>query len=210
MKRVLIEPHLLPCIEYFSRVCDAGELLLETSEHFVKQSYRTRYRVNTPSGAVTLIVPVTNKSGKVPLRDVRIDYGQKWQNHHWRTIESSYGNAPFFEHYAQHFHDPIFRKWESLTRFSLELLTICLKLLELHISVRETLSYEKVSEVGITDLRNRIKQEVAPSSQNHFRPVPYTQVFGSAFVENLSLLDLLFCKGPDARKIVRESVRSNH
>ena len=38
---------------------------------------------------------------KYSLAEVRIDYGQKWLNNHWRTIRSAYGKAPFFEHYCE-------------------------------------------------------------------------------------------------------------
>jgi hypothetical protein len=38
-----------------------------------------------------------------------------------------------------------------------------------------------------------------------YRPAPYTQVFGSTFVKNLSLIDLIFCEGPVASLIVEAS-----
>jgi hypothetical protein len=210
MRPVLIEPHLFPCIEYFSCLHTARELFLETSEHFIKQSYRSRYRINTSAGAVTLIVPVTAKSGKVPLREVRIDYGQKWQNRHWRTLVSGYGNAPYFEHYAEEVHDSLFRKYDTLVAMSKDLMTICLKALNLDITLMETPGYRKVSEPGFLDLRNTITAKAPWSARVYYRPVAYTQVFGSAFVENLSVLDLLFCTGPDATRTIRESARQNH
>jgi hypothetical protein len=210
MRPVLIEPHLFPCIEYFTCICSARELVLETSEHFVKQSYRSRYRINTPAGALTLVVPVTDKSGKVPLRDVRIDYGQRWQNRHWRTLVSGYGNAPYFEHYAEEVHGSLFRKYDTLVAMSKGLMTMCLDSLKLDIALQETPGYREVSDAEFLDLRNTISAKAPWQARRYYRPVAYTQVFGSGFVENLSVLDLLFCTGPDATRIIRESALQNH
>lgn len=155
-----------------------------------------------------MVVPVT-RTGKVPYRQVRIDYSQKWQNRHWRSIVTSYRNAPYFDHYADLLHNPIFQRWESLCELSVTLLTICLKSMGLSIPLEETSEYHKSSNNDPTDLRHVIDARAPWNARNLYRPVPYLQVFGSSFVENLSVLDLLFCAGPDALRIIRDSACSN-
>jgi hypothetical protein len=85
MKRVCIEAHYLPSLEFFCAIRDFDVLRLEVSEHFVKQSYRSRCNVLTAQGGQMLSIPLTAKHGKVPLRDVQLDYNPKWQTNHWRT-----------------------------------------------------------------------------------------------------------------------------
>ena len=38
---------------------------------------------------------------------------------------------------------------------------------------------------------------------------PYDQIFGVNFVPNLSVLDLLFCKGPESKDILKLSKKND-
>jgi hypothetical protein len=90
------------------------------------------------------LVPLTSKHGKVLITDIRIDYSQKWLNNHWRTIESAYRNAPFFEHYADQVQKVLQKGHTFLYDLNMELLTICLKWLKSDISIEESITYEKI------------------------------------------------------------------
>ena len=93
----------------------------------------------------------------------------------------------------------------NLFPFTKNLLSLCLKLLDIEKSVIFTETYQKVPEKGIIDLRSTIhpKNPVPPSSL--FNPQPYIQLFGNEFVPNMSVVDLLFCEGPNARNIIAQS-----
>jgi hypothetical protein len=88
---------------------------------------------------------------------------------------------------------------------NLELLTMCLRWLRLHQDLKETLTYEKTYGEEIFDGRSFVNAKNTENIGNIYRPVSYQQVFGNAFVENLSLLDLIFCCGPEAGRIVKAS-----
>src|SRR5688572_25723175 len=130
MSAVLIESQYLPPIAYFAALQSCDEIILESHEHYIKQTFRNRCAINTSQGRVDLIVPLTSKHGKTVISDVRIDYTQKWLNNHWRTIQSAYANAPFFEFYADDLHQVLFKKHEFLLELNGELLSMCLKWLK--------------------------------------------------------------------------------
>ena len=71
----------------------------------------------------------------------------------------------------------------------------------------ETESYEKATKEGIVDLRSAIHPKKGEVARSFYQPAVYYQVFGNKFVQNLSLIDLIFCEGPGARAIVRASVK---
>jgi hypothetical protein len=210
---VLIELHYLPCISYFALAFREKSLLIEKHEYFVKQSYRNRCYINTEHGRHSLNVPLTNKHGKRLITDVQIDHTQKWVNNHWRTIVSAYANAPFFEYYSDDLEKALYRKQTFLYDFNVELLTMCLKWLSAKISVSETQEYRKPEELSnytdILDYRGMITPKDERYQSKLYNPVPYQQVFGNAFVQNTSLIDLIFCAGPEAGRIVRASSREN-
>jgi hypothetical protein len=209
MPKVLIEAHYLPCIAYFAVIQRFNEVCLEKYEHFVKQSFRNRCYINTEHGRDVLIVPLTSKHGKVPIKDVRIDNSQKWVNNHWRSICSAYGKAPFFEFYAEDLEKILFGEPTFLYDLNYELLTMCLKWLKSSVTVKETLSYEKNILDGKNDLRSRIDVKDEESINLVYTKKGYQQVFGNAFVANLSIIDLVFCCGPEAGSIITASFRAN-
>jgi hypothetical protein len=206
----LIELHYLPCLAYFSCLSRFQTAIIERYEHYEKQTYRNRCHINTAQGWEQLVIPVTSKHSskdgsfrKSNVTEVKIDYSQKWLNVHWRTIESAYRKAPYWEHYADELHWVMHRRHDYLYDLNFELLTLCLKWLALPVAVRETVSYEENPDVSIQDFRNAIQAKKPKVNMKYFRPVVYQQVFGKSFVENLSLIDLIFCEGPNALHLIR-------
>ncbi len=206
MSSILIEAQYLPPIAYFAAIEHASTIIIEKHEHFQKQTYRNRCHLLSSHGIETLILPLTSKHGNVSITDIRIDYSQKWLNHHWRSIQSAYGRAPFFDHYAHDLENVLFAKHTFLYDLNYQLLSMCLKWLKWNVPVEESLTYEKKIDSSTLDLRSLINPKKTYIEEKFYKPAPYTQVFGSTFVKNLSLIDLIFCEGPAARLVVEESV----
>lgn len=205
--RCLIESHYLPSVAYLACIAPFDTVVLERHEYFIKQTYRNRCHIATANGIGRLTVPLTSKHGKVLITDVKVDYNQKWLNMHWRTIESAYRNAPFYEHYADDLRSILFKRTTYLYELNSELLTICLKWLGYKKTILESASYEKVPDSQVTDRRNRVDAKNPALATDFFTPVLYHQVFGREFEENMSLIDLVFCEGPNARTVVESSAR---
>lgn len=205
--KVLLALHYLPNLEYFAVVLGANTIILEKHEQYIKQSYRNRCFINTANGLLKLIVPVTAKHGKALVCDVKVDKNGNWQNNHWRAISSAYGKAPFFDHYADDLHFILFKGHHFLYDLNMDLLSFCLQNLQVSLSLTESTSYQKVPQNGITDLRSVINAKNPHSERDYYVPMPYLQVFGNKFVSNLSIIDLLFCEGPNAIQIIKSSIK---
>lgn len=202
---VLIEAQYLPPVAFFAAIYGEPVITIERHEHYVKQSYRNRCQIVDATGRRDLIVPVIHSAGKMLITEVEIDYRQKWVNNHWRSIQSAYGKAPFFEYYADDLRDILYSKPATLYDLNRKLLSMCLKAIGLKTQVTESVSYNKNAEKGVLDLRNAIDVKKPAGLARIFTSVPYAQVFGSSFVENTSIIDLIFCVGPDAGRTVRNS-----
>ncbi len=205
MTAVVIEAQYLPPIAYFSAIQKFDSIILERHENFVKQTLRNRCYINSTHGREMLTIPLTAKHGKVLITDVRIDYQQKWLNNHWRAVRSAYGKAPFFEHYAQDLHDVLYKKHDFIYDLNYHLLSLCLKWLKRKVDVKESMSFEPIPQKGVIDLRNAINDKNYETSNKYYNSVAYHQVFGNKFVTNLSLIDLIFCSGPQAAQLVQAS-----
>ena len=203
----LIDLHFLPSLEYFCALLPYPSILFEKHEHFVKQTFRNRCYIHTAHGKAMLTIPLAERHGHQPVAAVKIDYRQRWQDHHWRTIESAYRKAPFYEHYAPELRDILYRKHTLLFDLNLEMLSFCLAALRWHKKVDCTTAYEVQTPLSVNDLRGVITAKTTYRERDFYEPQPYYQVFGSTFVANLSILDLLFCSGPDASALLQASAR---
>ncbi|MBN3584226.1 WbqC family protein [Algoriphagus aestuarii] len=205
MKKVAVDLHFLPCLEFFTAIVQADEVLISPSEFYQRQSYLNRTRIRLANKIETLSVPIQGRRPRIPLSKVKIDYSQNWQKIHLRGIQSAYGKAPFFEFYFPYM-EPIFLKEHaSLWDLNYEMLTICLRLMKFSGKVTVCRNLDEV-DIDL-DLRGQISPSSSFLVRNLYKPVPYTQLFGLDFEPNLSVIDLLFCTGPEAKKLLLRSIK---
>jgi hypothetical protein len=184
--------------------------MLERHEHYNKQSYRNRCTIYTANGLLDLVVPVArNKKPKIQITEVEIAYDTLWQKQHFKAIESAYRRSPFYEYYIDDLMIFFTCRHHYLYDFNMQIMYKICSLIKISPHIQESSEFVKSGE-GITDLRNSIHPKITCTAD-----LPsYTQVFTDKFgyQSNLSILDLLFNAGPDAKKylsLVNKKKKSN-
>src|SRR4051812_41011059 len=100
LKVLLVENQYFPVVNWFKYSCKSRYIILSSCEEYQKMSFRNRTVICGSNGLINLSVPVENgRSQRVPFKDVKISYREKWQLNHWRSIASCYGKSPFFYYY---------------------------------------------------------------------------------------------------------------
>ncbi len=99
----------------------------------------------------------------------------------------------------------MFQGHDLLFDLDKDLMSFCLKSIRSQKNISATLTYETNAAEIIFDLRSAISSKKPFSERKYYRAATYYQVFGSEFVSNLSMIDLLFCEGPRASEIIRAS-----
>ncbi|WP_194973065.1 WbqC family protein [Aquiflexum lacus] len=197
---IITELFYLPPIEYFTQISGYRELYIDGTEKYQKQTYRNRAQILLTNKVDTLSIPVLGGNKKQLYRETKIDYDQKWKNIHLRGIQSAYGKAPFFEYFFPYLESIYAKNLTFLFDLNIELLTVCLKLLQSDTEIKVALETLDFNEC--IDTRGIISAKQDYSTRNIMTVYPYDQMFGVNFVPNLSVLDLLFCKGPESNDVL--------
>ena len=203
---IVLSTAYLPPIQYFTKLLHREGVLLETAENFVKQSYRNRCHIAGPEGMQPLTIPVEKSpSPKAPIRDIRISEHGNWRHLHLNALISSYGSAPFFDHYMTEIELFYRHKYTFLCYFNLYLLSVCLEWLDISPLIMFTSEY--VGDCP-NDFRYSIRPKQAPEDES-FRPRVYYRTFAHkyGFLLNLSIVDLIFHEGPSAIQTLKECIR---
>ena len=193
---ILISSAYLPPISYLKACLGAGEIILESQEHFIKQTYRNRCTIYSANGPLSLVIPVRHENlYSNPISYVSMSDDVAWKKIHWRSITSSYRKSAFFEFYEEDIKSLYETDEINLFNFNLNCFRLLFKLLKTQPSIRLTEIYEV--ETNAKDLRTGIHPKT-PSTESFKR---YHQVFENrhGFIPDLSVLDLLCNLGPESR-----------
>lgn len=203
---LIIELHYLPSIQYFVYLHSFKNIIIDLKDRYVKQTYRNRCRINGANKVEDLIIPVKKLSKVRKYTDkMEIDHNQKWLGKHLRAIQSAYGKAPYFEYYADEIFEIFNKKQNSLLDLNKELLTKCLEFLGMDLSLNFSSINFMPDKNGYYDARNEINPKTPIIKNSIFSAEKYFQVFGNNFVNNLSVVDLIFCEGPQAKQFIEKS-----
>ncbi|MCR5710691.1 MAG: WbqC family protein [Bacteroidales bacterium] len=218
---VILTAAYLPPVEYFFAVANAGRVLIEQHENYQKQSWRSRCRIYSAGGPEDLTIPVVREERlSRPVRDIRIDYGEPWLQHHIRAFQAAYRSSAFYDYYADDLIPILESRPAFLFDLDMALLEKLLALLGLDVPVSLTDSFVGDYGTRAEDFRGRIQPKYKGKSllAEYDREKAYYQVFVNRdpssfaegdrtspvpFIPNLSIIDLLSAEGPDAASFLR-------
>lgn len=179
-----------PNVFWFASSLSAN-CVLDPYENYIKQSYRNRYKVLGVHGPIDLTIPVVGQDGlKTAVKDIRTTE-DSWQRVHWNTIKSAYGKSPFFLHFEDDLQALYAKKHLFLLDFNLASTDFLIDAIGMDLTITKSESYVKDFSV---DLRSRFKGKL-----EGVRFPEYMQTFADRlpFLENASLLDVIFNLGPE-------------
>lgn len=202
----------LPPISYFCTLLhdnirqgtDTVRLCIEQHETYPKQTLRNRCLITGSNGKQSLTVPVC-RAGQQTTGDghiitaqktcqVRINYLTTWQHQHWMALVSAYQHTPFFFYY-QDFLQPLYQQpCDYLLQWNTQLMQVLFRLLDIPATIQYTSQWEKADDSVFTRLQ-------PTNSEAGTTLPPYWQIFSekNGFLSNLSIVDLLFNIGPEAK-----------
>ena len=185
-------------VEYYARLAAFGKIVFDISRPFNRHDHLPRRcEIIGPSGRQLLSIPTRKPAvgTRASVADLEVDFILDWRRVHWGAIFSAYGRAPFFEYYADRFHDIYERHYDRLVDYDLALDTL----------IRPILGIE--TEVGVIADHAELPTNDIPDVE--IKPVEYYQVWAQrhGFQSGLSALDLVFNMGSDSPLVLAKMLK---
>ena len=205
---LLVESQCLPPISVFVEAIRQKGLLIESCENYQKISLRNRFYTSFSGGSELTSIPLAKgKANQTSIKDVRIAYEEEWVSHLTRKIMAAYGSGAYFKFYFDDLIAIFSRNESHLFNLNMHLLKWVIDVAEISLDVNQTSTYESIAKTNIKDWRkNNLSFYLNPTSNNQLK---YDQIFESqhGFIRNLSIIDLLFNRGPETGWLLNEVAR---
>ncbi|HSD06551.1 WbqC family protein [Flavobacterium sp.] len=202
---ILLHPSYFPSISHFVAIAQYDNLTFEIEDNFQKQTNRNRTYIYSPNGIQLLNIPIKHSNlSHQKTKDIKIEQEFDWQKQHFKSLEAAYRSSPFFEYFEDDLM-PVFQKKHTyLMDLNLEAFDIVCKCLRMKLEFDTTTEYfHEIEDPQVIDFRYLVN-----GKKDHSVFESYTQVFDDkhGFLNNLSVLDLLFNEGKFAMDYLKNQV----
>jgi hypothetical protein len=191
MNKIHHHTHLFGPTSLYCIYTAFDELIVDKFENYQKKSWRNRYQILSSNGIQTLSIPLQKgKNAQQLITNVKISYNENWIKNHLLTLKSAYGNSPYYEFYYPDIEKVFCKKYTYLFDLNTDIMLRMFSTLGLTTTITFSDSY-------INNLHQIPSDEV--------RYIKYPQVWEEKhnFTPNMSILDLIFCTGPEAHGILK-------
>ena len=201
MTTALLQTTYFGPVQWYQKLYRYDRVLIEQYDSFHKQTFRNRCVIMTANGRQALTVPVESDRQAAAthaplLKDVRISDHNAWRRVHWNALQSAYSESPFFDYYADDIRPFFEQRYTFLIDFNEAVCRKMCELIDIRPTVERTTAFRPAADADFCD----VISAKHPQPDADFVPRSYWQVFAArhGFQPNLSILDLLFCMGPES------------
>lgn len=230
-KIAILQSNYIPWKGYFDIIASVDEFIIYDEMQYTVRDWRNRNKIKTPQGLKWLSIPVNSKGYQengLKISETIIQ-DQSWAKTHWKTINNFYARAPYFDLYKQRIGE-LYESCEEetlLCKVNYKFLSMVCDIL----GIKTKITFDK--DYGIIDGKTeRLADLVAkaggteylsgPAAKDYIVPEvfsnlgiklswmdysgypEYPQLY-PPFEHGVSILDLIFCCGPNAWKFMKVS-----
>jgi hypothetical protein len=225
MKKIaILQSNYIPWKGYFDMINSVDEFILYDTVQFTKNDWRNRNKIKTNNGVNWITIPVKHSISQ-KINEIQV-FNDIWQQKHWKTLSQMYSKSKYFSEYKALFGN-IYLNMNETFLSEINYIFICEvnKILDIKTKISWSSDYELSGEKS-ERLLNICKQTGAseyisgPAAKSYLNEElfhienikvtwmdysgypEYNQLF-PPFEHGVSILDLIFNEGPNARKFMK-------
>lgn len=192
-RTLIVGPRLFPPLDFYRDIRGYGSIAVDWSVRFDKRDKRPRrYDIADVNGKLSLTVPIQKPESLSAARwgDLLISSHGNWQSVHQTALESAYGRTPYFEFYIDYFRPLFSKEWNDRRLKDY--------LIRAH-GILSTLLPVPGLITDLTETQGDIDTHIENTKTEKTTEQAYWQPRASSmgFIGGLSILDALFCLGPE-------------
>ena len=223
-KVAIVQSNYIPWKGYFDLIQKVDEFILLDSVQYTRRDWRNRNRIKRREGVIWLTIPV-KVTGKYfqSIRETEVS-DPSWAEQHWVKLKLAYGKAPYFPTYSARL-EALYDKastFQLLSEVNFLFLTELCKILEISTKITIDSHYQSSGAkterlVSLCQGAGATEYLSGPAAQDYLLPnlfndvgiqlswmdyagyPEYSQLY-PPFDHSVSILDLLFQTGPEAKR----------
>lgn len=225
----ILQSNYIPWKGYFDIIDSVDTFVIYDEVQYTRRDWRNRNKIKTPNGTIWLTIPVETKGRyEQKISEVMVS-DASWNKRHWETIKRSYKKAPFFNEYSEIFEDLFLNcREDHLSSINLRFINGINKILGIKTEIIQSSDFVLSDDKNLR-LLNICKDLDAdsylsgPAAKDYldeelFRDsgidvewmdysgyLKYNQLY-PPFEHGVSIIDLIFNTGRDARKYMKSKI----
>lgn len=220
MKVGIIQSNFLPWLGYFDFIRETDLFIIHDDLQYTKGDWRNRNRIKTLRGLEWISVPVHYRNTSQLIEETAVDYSTPWAKKILNRIRESYRRAPHFEPFFSELTDLLSQPAASISDLNLRLILWVCRRLEITTPIRMSRDYHPQDAkterlIGILTQVKATTYLSGPAAQAYLIPEMFEQAciqleykqynypeyeqLYPPFVSTVSVIDLLFMKGQEAK-----------
>lgn len=224
MKVGIIQSNFLPWRGYFDFIREVDLFLLYDDIQYTTRDWRNRNRIKTSQGTTWITVPVHFNTVSQLIEQTSIVNDDQWQRKVLGKVKNSYRHTPYFQPYFNELSEQLLSPCETISELNYRLLKWICSHLEIFTPIKFTREYhatghkterliELLKKVGATQylsgpaaqayLRSELFEKNGIELEyKKYNYQAYEQLY-PPFEGAVSIIDLLFMKGPEASELFK-------
>jgi hypothetical protein len=224
MKVGVIQSNYVPWRGYFDLIDDVDLFIFYDDVQFTKNDWRNRNRIKTSEGTAWLTVPVRHLTSTQLILETEIDDSRPWRSKQLKSLAQWYGQAPYFAHYYPALSTLLETPWQNLADLNHSLCAWLMRELGIATQVQHSRDYRLDGTrgdrlLGLLEQAGATSYLSGPSARCYLNEEAfrkqgiqlfyktydypkYPQPWGP-FIGEVTVLDLLFNTGPNARHFMK-------
>jgi len=224
-KIAILQSAYIPWKGYFDIINSVDEFVIYDIAGYSKNDWRNRNLIKTPDGLKWLTIPVKHAYTNQPIQEVQI-FRTEWAAKHWKSISYNYSRALFFNDYSDILKSLYFSiQTNYLSEINLLFINTLCSLLGIFTEITKAESLNHITNptdklIEICKQKNATTYLSGPAAKNYleldkfenaninvewmdYSNYPEYKQLYPPFSHQVSILDLLYCTGPDAQKYLK-------
>ena len=219
------QPQYLPYLGFYHKIQHCDLFVVLDDVQFQKGGFQNRNRIKTHDSWQWITVPVLHDSGQL-INAVRINNDVPWPRKHWNAVTTNYSTAPFFAQYGPSLQRILLdSEWTALSELNISLMNWVLAELGIKRQIERSSTIETTGQgtarlVEICQELRATHYLSGPGGRAYLDPGAfqnasidliwqdftspvYSQQFpDTGFEKDMSVIDALFCCGPQTKTLL--------